>query len=185
MIVLVGSPVAHEDGRAAGLFATLVPAIVAAGASVEIVGRVGEDARGEQLLHDLRRVGAGHVAVFRDPTRRTPLSEEAGIPLDADDVQLGLGYLRTIEAILVVDPAHETLLEAAAEAARFNDARLVVLTSSAESAAVLAAIPAARFAPQGRIPPVQIAYERGSEAAIVPLLCAHLLADDVSATGAQ
>ena len=43
MIVLVGSPVAHEDGRAAGIYATLVPALVAGGASVEIVGRVGED----------------------------------------------------------------------------------------------------------------------------------------------
>ncbi|MFM8279106.1 MAG: hypothetical protein ACKN9R_01980 [Candidatus Limnocylindrus sp.] len=185
MIVLVGSPVAHEDGRAAGLLAMLVPALVATGATVEIVGRVGEDARGELLLHDLQRVGAGHVAVFRDPTRTTPIFEEAGIPLDAEDVQLGLGYLRTIDAILVVDPAHETLLEVAAEAARFNAARLVVLMSDAESAAVLAAMPSARFTPQGSTPPVTLTYERGSEAAIVPLLCAHLLADNVSATEAQ
>ena len=57
--------------------------------------------------------------------------------------------------------------------------------SDAESAAVLAAMPSARFTPQGSTPPVTLTYERGSEAAIVPLLCAHLLADNVSATEAQ
>ena len=75
MIVIVGSPVAKPiDGgiAAAGLGAAVARAAAAAGAAVQIVGRVGEDATGDGVLLDLAATGIGHVAVLREPGRPTP-----------------------------------------------------------------------------------------------------------------
>jgi sugar/nucleoside kinase (ribokinase family) len=46
----------------------------AAGAAVQIVGRVGEDAAGDQVLLALVDAGIGHVAVLREPGRPTPMA---------------------------------------------------------------------------------------------------------------
>lgn len=75
MIVVVGSlawrsaPPAAPAGRACGI----ALAAVARRARVELVGRVGEDAAGEELLLALATAGVGHAAVLRDPVRSTPI----------------------------------------------------------------------------------------------------------------
>jgi hypothetical protein len=75
MIVIVGSPIAQPGAErisAAGLAADVARAAAAAGAAVQVVGRVGEDAAGDQVLLDLAAAGVGHVAVLREPGRPTP-----------------------------------------------------------------------------------------------------------------
>ena len=75
MIVVVGSPIAQPSGHAigaGGLTSDIARRCAAAGAAVQIVGRVGEDAAGDQVLLALAAAGIGHVAVLREPGRPTP-----------------------------------------------------------------------------------------------------------------
>ena len=75
MIVVVGSPIAQPAGAgidAAGLSAAIARSAAAAGAAVQIVGRIGEDAAGDQVLLALATAGVGHVAILREPGRPTP-----------------------------------------------------------------------------------------------------------------
>jgi hypothetical protein len=81
VIVVVGSPIAQPDGPAivaGGLGADLAGRAAAAGAAVQIVGRVGEDAAGDQVLLALAVAGIGHVAVLREPGRPTPTAAPRG-----------------------------------------------------------------------------------------------------------
>lgn len=103
----------------------------ATGVATEIVGRVGDDARGEALLLALSRSGVGHVAVLRDPARATP-SGPIGIPLDAADLALGLGYLHRIDALLLVDPIDAATAAAAETAAAFHGARVVIAAEESQ-----------------------------------------------------
>ena len=49
----------------------IAKAIAGAGRSVQIVGRVGDDAAADAVLQDLARAGVGHVAILRvRPGRR-------------------------------------------------------------------------------------------------------------------
>lgn len=86
MIVVVGIPAwqpAAEDptqGRAAGPAVDIARAAVASGATVELVGKVGEDPEADRLLLDLARAGIGHVALLRDPGLPTLVLPAA--PLD-------------------------------------------------------------------------------------------------------
>ena len=80
MIVVIGLPVLHSGDAgdvAAGPAARIALAAAARGATVQLVGKVGEDAEGEALLLALARGGVGHVALLRDPARRTPVLVEA------------------------------------------------------------------------------------------------------------
>ena len=75
MIVVVGSPIAQPSGQAivaGGLASEIAARCAATGAAVQIVGRVGEDAAGDQVLLALVAAGIGHVAVLREPGRPTP-----------------------------------------------------------------------------------------------------------------
>jgi sugar/nucleoside kinase (ribokinase family) len=75
VIVVVGSPIAQPAGQAivaGGLAAEVAGRCAAAGAAVQIVGRVGEDAAGDQVLLGLAAAGIGHVAVLREPGHPTP-----------------------------------------------------------------------------------------------------------------
>ncbi len=75
MIVVVGSPIARPAAAglvASGLAAAVARSAAAAGAAVQVVGRVGEDAAGDAVLLDLAAAGAGHVAVLREAGRQTP-----------------------------------------------------------------------------------------------------------------
>jgi hypothetical protein len=125
----------------------------AAGAQVEIVGKVGEDAAGGAVLIDLATAGIGHVAILRDAGRATgeappaakpevapfddlenaPLSPAPSEPsadpptLDAADVELALRYLPDYRVVVVAQPLADPALHAAAAAARWANAALVVI----------------------------------------------------------
>ncbi|MEY4389294.1 MAG: pfkB family carbohydrate kinase [Chloroflexota bacterium] len=181
MIVVIGSPSATA-GRAAGLAADVARAIAGTGARVEIVGRVGDDAAGEELLLDLSRAGVGHVAVLRDPAHPTPQHPAAGIAADAADLRLALGYLRDADtsAILLVDPLDPSLAAEALEAARYGSARLVVAIAAATGEALRGTLhrdPAEGHARE-TAPPLVVEYVPGDPAAAVSLLVGLLLADD-------
>jgi hypothetical protein len=81
MIAVVGQPAYRpasdtvpggSPGAAAGPAVDVARAAVGAGASAQIIGKVGADHTGDVLLLDLARVGIGHAAVLRDPGRPTP-----------------------------------------------------------------------------------------------------------------
>jgi ribokinase len=88
VIVIVGSPIAKptaEGIAAGGLSADIARAAAAAGAAVQIVGRVGEDPAGDLLLLALAANDVGHVAVLREPGRPTPIVEPRADGSDAPD----------------------------------------------------------------------------------------------------
>lgn len=88
MIVVIGSPVARVDPdryASAGLGVAIALAAVADGASVQLVGRVGEDPAGDAILLGLAAAGVGHVAVLREPGRPTPILPA---PIGAPAVEL-------------------------------------------------------------------------------------------------
>jgi bifunctional ADP-heptose synthase (sugar kinase/adenylyltransferase) len=157
VIVVVGTPAWREadpagpDGRAC----LIALAAARRGAGVELVGRAGEDRAGDALMVALARVGVGHVALLRDPTRPTPIvapaleapslldddGEEPARPssdgpiLEPADVSLGLRYLPSYDVIVVSDDVDPTIVAVAGEAAAFGDAHLVVLVPAGGAAA--------------------------------------------------
>jgi hypothetical protein len=160
VIVIIGTPVlspAEHNGGLAGTACLSALHAARAGARVELVGKVGEDAAGERLIIALSRNGIGHAAVLRDPAARTPVEERdadgeavdasgeeiadvgptqdrAGWPvLDAADVQLALRYLPDIRTILVAEPTTNAVLSVVADAARYFEATLIVVASSGVS----------------------------------------------------
>jgi len=79
VIVIIGSPSlvpADPGGRsgAAGRSIEVAHGATAGGAQVELVGKVGDDPAGDALLLALADAGIGHVAILRDPSRRTPVA---------------------------------------------------------------------------------------------------------------
>ncbi|OGO55956.1 MAG: hypothetical protein A2V85_03995 [Chloroflexi bacterium RBG_16_72_14] len=87
MIVVVGTaawdpgPPAVPAGRAC----SVALAAAGQGARVELVGRIGDDAAGDDLLLALARAGVGHVAVLRDPSRATPMAARPAVDDDSMD----------------------------------------------------------------------------------------------------
>jgi hypothetical protein len=96
MIVVVGAPSIRPDpetgrGEPAGLAARIAMATAAAGADVQLAGRVGDDPAGDEVLLALARAGVRHDAVLRDPDRATPLAAPAeAAPTDALSAGAGL-----------------------------------------------------------------------------------------------
>ena len=153
MIVIVGSPVGRlADGRveAAGVAARAALEAARAGASVQVVGRIGDDPDADRLLMTLASDRVGHVAVLRDPARATPIEPEPAIELDpsdddvappvavrpieldAADVELGLRYLTDYRVVVLVPPVRSEVLAVVGDAARWAAARLVVVTDGAD-----------------------------------------------------
>jgi hypothetical protein len=162
VIVVVGSPVTRptEAGlRAAGLAVGVARAAAAAGAEVQIVGKLGEDQEGELALLDLAAARIGHVALLRDPSRATPSiplpppgDDEAeasnaaadtdkpdepdgtaladGLSLDAGDLQLALRYLPDHRVLVIAAPLAEPVLRVALEAASWNGATAIVIIAA-------------------------------------------------------
>lgn len=157
MIVIVGLPAWNPGpppmpaGRACGI----ALAAAGAGASVELMGRIGDDPAGDTLLIALGRAGVGHVALLRDAARPTLIHrlaetegeelfeaalrnghrpaldvDEGGPRLEPADVELGLRYLSAFDVLVVDDDAPIDVLPACLEAAAFAGARLVVLVRS-------------------------------------------------------
>ena len=153
MIVVVGNPVARTalDGPtvAAGLSSGVAIAAVAAAATAQVVGRVGEDPAGEAALLDLARHGVGHAAILRDPSRPTPVlaapgdddaldvdggNSEAALAagastLEAADLKLAFDYLPEYSVIVVAEPLVAATLAIAVGAAAWSGSALVVVGS--------------------------------------------------------
>jgi hypothetical protein len=157
VIVVVGSPlvgVTDAGLRAAGMAAGIARAAAAAGAEVQVVGKVGEDPGGEAVLLDLATALVGHVAILRDPSRPTPaalpaphddlpLFEEAdaepvasdddetattrGLSLEPADIELALRYLPDYRVLVIAEPLPDASLRVALAAAGWNGAALVVI----------------------------------------------------------
>ncbi len=124
-------------------------AAAAAGAVVQLVGKIGDDEVGDAVVLALAAAGVSHVALLRDPARGTPLLVEgvetedldtggdttvatiepadpdARPTLDAADVELGLRYLTDFRAIVLADPVSESVVAVVAEAARYAGAVLL------------------------------------------------------------
>jgi hypothetical protein len=157
VIVVVGSPCfapSSGDGPpiALGAGAVIAAAASAAGASVQLVGKVGDDPAGDAVLVALARAGVAHAAVLRDPTRATPavaLHDEVEdeftqvdptpgrraapsslLLLDPVDLALALGYLNGFAVLVVADPLGPASIVVAAEAAAYAGAALVVLLAA-------------------------------------------------------
>ena len=155
MIVVVGSPhLRFRDSKqqAAGPTVGVAAAAAAAGADVQLVGKVGDDPAGEVVLLDLAGRGIGHVAVLRDPTRATPETADAGIvdaaeaepfeeqesdrgpaatiegpTLDPADIELALHYLPDYRVLVIAEPLAPAALEVVLAASRWSGAALVVV----------------------------------------------------------
>jgi len=95
---------------------------------VEILGRIGADRAGDEVALSLSRDGIGHAALLRDPAAATPIGAAAReIPLDRNDVQLGLRYLANFSSVLLLDPADASMIRGVAEGAAFVGAHLIVV----------------------------------------------------------
>lgn len=158
MIVVIGQPVLDPGGpvpAATGPAARIALAAVARGASVQLIGKVGDDVAGEALVLALARGGIGHVALLRDPARSTPhvvrrLDDdgldpdgggdihadeptiEPGDParrpgLDTGDVELGLRYLTDFRVIVATDALDEPTMRVVADASGWAAGTLIVL----------------------------------------------------------
>lgn len=89
VIVVVGQPLFREtEHRAAadGLAVRIALAVADQGASVQLVGKAGEDPEGDAIVLALARDGVGHVALLREAGRPTPRLQAAGEPaIDSND----------------------------------------------------------------------------------------------------
>lgn len=147
MIVVIGTPAARagESGFGlAGPAALAAMAAVSAGARVELVGRAGEDEAGDAVMLALARAGVGHAAVLRDADAHTPIVADVvdlkpddpadatlaapTLPLDRADVELGLRYLTEFRVVVVAEPLPADVVTAAADAATFANATLVMVS---------------------------------------------------------
>jgi sugar/nucleoside kinase (ribokinase family) len=156
VIVVVGSPVfAPGSGgarnEAAGLAAETAEAAARAGATVQLVGKVGDDPGGDEVLLALHQAGVGHAAVLRDAAHSTPrvalpvpaTDDEAmdpaadadnadarlptGLALEAADLELALRYLTDFRVLVLADELDAAIRTVALDAAAFSGAHVVDL----------------------------------------------------------
>ena len=186
VIVIVSSPTALPDKsgvhQAGGLAIRVAAELVRRGERVELVGRVGADAAGDQAILSLSRDGIGHVALLRDPALITPAGDAArGIPVDAGDVQLGLRYLTSFTTVLLIDPLDSSVVRQVTEDASFVGAQLIIVAKnplpadgSAASAVLGGGSPPPLFIPRPEVEEPEFdallvglaATERGAETGV-------------------
>jgi len=133
-----------------GPAAAVAMAAAEAGATVEIVTRVGDDVAGDAVVLALAQSGIGHVATIRDAGRRTPVLPDTtdgadpgtdALPaetidvdaseapaVDAADIGLALRYLSDFRVIVLMHPSDPAIFREASEAAGWAGAHLVVVT---------------------------------------------------------
>jgi hypothetical protein len=120
---------------------------VAAGRTVQLVGRIGDGRIADDVVFDLAHEGVGHVALLRDMAQATafepqrehdePSDDETDdfvaeptIPrstMDAADVELGMRYLTEYSVVVLAEEAVPDVVAIVAEAARWSEARLILL----------------------------------------------------------
>jgi hypothetical protein len=131
VIVVLGSPIAaprDEDALgAAGSAVSIAEAAAAAGSSVEIVGRIGDDEPGDAVILDLARRGIGHAALLRVGGLVTQVASGGGVGLDAGDVELALRYLPGYRVVVATDGLSPEALAAAVAAATWAEAHFILI----------------------------------------------------------
>jgi pfkB family carbohydrate kinase len=136
VIVVLGRPRVYRpqpNGPLApgGLAAEIAMAAGRAGVPVEIVGSVGDDPEGDNVIVDLDRAGVGHAALMRDPATRTPsiLRDDArALPrLEAADVDLALRYLSECRVLVIATELDPGALAKTLEAAEYHSAAVVMV----------------------------------------------------------
>ncbi len=144
---------------AGGLAVAIGAAVVEAGGTAQLVGTVGDDKGGDAVVLSVAEMGIGHAALLRrpgpvpveDPDDRIDLegsvdrlaeieADAADAPgaahgertptLDAADVALALRYLPDERVVVAADPLSADTLAAVVEAARWAEARLIVVTAA-------------------------------------------------------
>ena len=162
MIVVVGNPIARAPdtgGGLAGIPAGAAAAAARAGATVQLVGKAGEDRAGDDLMLALARAGVGHAALLRDPAHATPIvaavdqdAETGDAPtnappvtpadpaerpsLDAADVELALRYLPEYTTVVVAEPQPDAVVAIVVDAAAFAGAALLLVVDGAAGGSV-------------------------------------------------
>ena len=175
MIVVIGTLGAHTKGStfaASGYAATVAFALASAGEPVEMVSKVGVDAAGEAVITQLATAGIGHVALIRDGARATAGDGADSLEMDAADLQLALRYLTSFDAVLLVDPADDSVVATVLDACAYVGARLVV-TRPEGSAPARVPTGERGDAP----PPLEVERPGGDPAAVTELLVALLVPD--------
>jgi hypothetical protein len=133
MVIVLASPLVRGEvitvGRhAAGLGVDIALAAAAAGARVELVGKIGDDSAGDAVAVELERAGVGHAALLREPAARTPVEgAEPALSLGLADVELALRYLPDFRVIVAADALPDPVGEIVAEAARYGGAHRVLI----------------------------------------------------------
>lgn len=121
------------------------------GRSVQLVGKVGEDAAGDVVVQALARGGVGHAALLRDAGILTPTvsvkideldlpddapevepaseaaSGDSGASLGAADLDLGLRYLLEFAVLVLAEPVTADALQVVAGAAAWGKTHLIVV----------------------------------------------------------
>lgn len=169
MIVIIGSPIAVASARdpgAGGPVAEIARHAARAGAAVEVVGRIGEDAAGDAVLLSLAQARVGHVAILRESGRLTPSvpspDRGAATPDGPDPGEAVVA----VETPGDADPDHETGLSMDAAdlelALRYlPDYRVVVVADDLDAAALRTVVAAAAWAGAHLI--VLVSSDRGTE----------------------
>jgi len=140
----------------AGRSVAVADAARTAGAEVQLVGKVGDDMAGDAIVIELGRRQIGHSALARSESGLTPaatapaepeeLDEEAatdatvepaddlqapeataGLPLEAEDLKLALGYLPEIRTIVVAAPLADDAAKVVVDSAEYHEAAVVAL----------------------------------------------------------
>lgn len=143
MIVVVGQPIYRESAAGAvvdGVPARIALVAAAAGRSVQLVGKAGEDEEGDSVVLALSRGGVGHVALLREAGRSTPRAASAGdeaidtgrrpgdgAVLEAADIELALRYLTEFSVLILADPVEADVMRVASAAAGWGESRIIVV----------------------------------------------------------
>jgi hypothetical protein len=167
MIVVVGLPAYVQstagEGSAGGPAVAIAAAAVAAGRFVELVGKVGDDGAGDAVVLGLGRMGIGHAALLRDPSRSTPVlssiaatvgavgaaAPDAVSTADAEADVVADDEPRNEVEILPADPAARPGLEAGDISLGLRylaETKVVVVAEPISDAAIAAAVEGASFA---------------------------------------
>lgn len=156
VIVILCAPSIRLDretgrGEPAGLGARIALAVAAAGAPVQLAGRIGDDPAGDEVLLALGRAGVRHDAVLRDPDRATPLAPPLpDAPLDVSAVTSALLGEEVASPGGDDRPARPAPVLAAADVALclsyLRDFGVVVAADPLDGAGRAAAVAAAAFA---------------------------------------
>ncbi|HKG56877.1 MAG TPA: hypothetical protein VKA85_06500 [Candidatus Limnocylindrales bacterium] len=88
MIVVVGNPISAGPELPGGVEGTPGRAAIAAaraGATVQLVGKAGDDPTGDAVLLALAAAGVGHVAFLRDAAHPTPIARRLDAVTGDDD----------------------------------------------------------------------------------------------------